>query len=249
MKSVLGLVILCGIASSASASSVDLVNTGFGSIGAAVFVRADNRSAGTGVIQSFVRMNNAPTEQGYNTSGRPVQFDENTSPQFTRNLTFGQVPTVIGNGQFGLANGVAYKEFLCDINQQGATPLLSLNRVRIHLDAAGSLNNLNNFTSISTVYDMGTTNDVQMNYNLNTGSGQGDMAMYIPLSAFGAATAQTYVYLYSQFGTTAGFECNDGFEEWSVQSSQSLLVPLPTSVLAGGAMLVGLVGLRLRRRA
>lgn len=248
MKTALIVAALCGIASSATAATVDLVNNGFGSIGNAVFVRADNRSAGTGVIQSFVRLQNTPNEQGYNTSGRPVQFDENTSPQFTRNLTFGQVPTVIGNGQFGLANGVAYKEFLCDINQTNANPLLSLNRVRIHLDSQGSLTNLNNFTSTSTIYDMGTTNDVQLNYTLNTGSGQGDFAMYIPVSAFGAATNSTFVYLYSQFGLTQGFECNDGFEEWSVQSAQSLVVPLPASFWAGGAMLAGLVGLRLRRR-
>jgi len=243
------LVALAGLASSSMANTVDLVHNGFGNLGdSARFVRTDFRSAGTGVIQSFVRLQNSPTEQGYNTSGRPLQFDENSSQQYTRNLQFGQVPTVIGTGANGLNAGVAYKEFLLDINQQNSNPLLSLNRVRIYTNAAGGLNTLGNFTSLGPlVYDMGTTNDVQMDYSLNSGSGQGDMAMYIPVSNFVGATAGTFVYLYSQFGLTTGFECNDGFEEWSVQSSEQL-IPLPASVWMGGAGLLGLAGMRLRRR-
>ena len=176
-----------GAASSASATTVDLVANSSGSIGSAYFLRADYRAAGTGLIQSFVRLQNTPNEQGYNTSGRPLQFDENTSPNFTRNLQYGQIPTVT-------IGGTAYKEFLLDINQQGSTPLLSLNRVRIYASAVGSSNTLGNFTTLGgLVYDMGTTNDVRMDYNLNTGSGQGDMAMYIPVSSFGGATASTFI--------------------------------------------------------
>src|SRR5262245_39962819 len=87
------------IASAASASIVDLTNPGsFGVVNGARFETADFRPAGTGVLNSFVRIQQNGTEQGYNTSGRPVAFDEKTDPNFTRNLTFGEIPTMTVNG-------------------------------------------------------------------------------------------------------------------------------------------------------
>ena len=47
--------------------------------------QVDAQPTGTGVIDSFVRLQAKGTggqiEQGFNTDGRPLQFDENTSPQ------------------------------------------------------------------------------------------------------------------------------------------------------------------------
>src|SRR5262249_35951199 len=81
-----------------------------GTIGGAIFQQSTPQPTGTGVIRSFVRVQgHSDVEQGYNTDARPLQFDENNSPQFTRSLQLGFVPRVV-------IKGVAYREFLLDIN-------------------------------------------------------------------------------------------------------------------------------------
>src|SRR5262249_3615353 len=79
-------------------SVLDLTGaTTSGTINGARFQLANPQPTGSGVIDSFVRLNpggRATTEQGYNTSGRPLRFDENSSPQFTRDLLLSSVPLV-----------------------------------------------------------------------------------------------------------------------------------------------------------
>src|SRR5262245_33751791 len=102
----------------------------------AIVQQCDAQPTGTGYIRAFVRVQGAApgggTEQGYNTDGRPLQFDENSSPQFTRSLTLGQVPVVT-------VDGVAYREFLLDINQKSSSPRLSLDEVRVFLGDSANL--------------------------------------------------------------------------------------------------------------
>src|SRR5262249_17998963 len=66
---------------------------------------------------------------------------------------------------------------------------------------------------------------VQMNYRLNSGSGAGDVLVYVP-DALLTAAGGNYVYLYSRFGDTAG--ANAGFEEWAVLNRDA-----PPSSLSG----------------
>ena len=245
IRSVVGFAALVGSAGLSQATVLDLTTAGSqGTINGARFFELSVAPTGTGVIQSFVRVQRNDTEQGYNTSGRPVAFDENTSPNFTRNLTYGDIPIVT-------IDGIAYKEFLLDINQSNSNPLLSLDKIQIFSSAVGSQTTTNVSSLGSLVYDLdaGTDSWIRMNYSLNAGSGQGDMKMYVPVSAFGAITGNTFIYLYSAFGLQGGnLATNDGFEEWAVQSVTSI-VPLPTSALAGGALLAGLAVIRrLRRR-
>src|SRR5437762_1805244 len=62
----------------------------------ALFKTFDLRAAGSGTLHSFVRVaSNNTTEQGYNTSGRPVAFDENTSPTFTHDALLSDFPTAV----------------------------------------------------------------------------------------------------------------------------------------------------------
>jgi hypothetical protein len=240
---------LCGLAGLSQAATVDLRPGGVtsGVINGATFLRGDLRSAGTGVIQSFVRISaaNQSVVQGYNTSGRPLRFDENNSPTFTRDLQFFQIPTVT-------IAGVAYKEFLLDINQNAGPPSswLSLDKVQIYSNALPSLNPTNPSALGALRYDMdaGSDSSVYLDYDLNSGSGQSDMAMYVPVSAFGGISNSTYIYLYSMFGST--FANNDGFEEWAVQTPEVLVVPLPSAAISGGLALAGMFGLgMIRRRA
>jgi MYXO-CTERM domain-containing protein len=244
MLSVRGIVFVGGsaimlVAATGRAVIVDLAVNNSGTINGSLFERSDFRSAGTGVINSFVRISsNNATEQGYNTSGRPVAFDENTSPNFTRDVQLSDLPS-------RTVGGTNYFEFLLDINQQGANPLLSLDAVQIYTSGAGS-QTTSNVASLGTLrYNMDGAGDsfVRMNYNLFSGSGQGDMRMLVPTSLFAGVPQSAYIYLFSRFGDNNAN--NDGYEEWNLQGGGATQIPLP----AAGAMgLAGLVGLVVRRR-
>jgi len=167
------------------------VNDGNG----AIYERTDSQSTGTGVIRSFVReqaQGGGNNEQGYNTDNRPVQFDELTDPNFTRSVLITQVPIVsIG--------GVDYRQFLLDINQNnGNGNLLSLNRIQVYLTDNPSITGFDPNASASNgfgsnanlVYslDGGPNGDttVALNYDLNSGSGSGDMFLYVRNDLFTA---------------------------------------------------------------
>src|SRR5581483_9329585 len=69
---------------------------------------------------------------------------------------------------------------------------------------------------------------VKMDYRLNSGSGSGDVLVYIPEAAFVRTSENPYVYLYSKFGVN--FAGNSGFEEWA--AGRTALVPA-TGVISG----------------
>ena len=210
----------------------------------AIWSTNDNQSTGTGVIQSFVRISGNSLEvDGHNTSARPLLNDENNSPIFTRSLLLSNVPLVdIG--------GTLYYEFLLDINQKDKDPLLSLSGVEICVSTDPSLSEADGCPG-TTKYSMTGGNYVLLDYGLNSGSGSGDLFMYIPLSTLGAA-GTNYVYLYSIFGEVAPFGNNDGFEEWAVRTAtlpppDGGDVPEPASLaLLGVGLLAG--GMRLRKK-
>lgn len=191
----------------------------------------DQNATGSGAIDSFVRMddngppsqdfNGAGQEEGYNTDGRPVAFEENTSPVFTHSITLGSVPLIT------LSDGIAYREFLLDINQNGCPSngnpnqppctdnFLSLDEVQIYLNGSSGSLTTQTLSSLGTlVYDLDGLAEsyVKLNADLNPGNGKGDMFLYVPDSLFVGAGTQ-FVYLYSRFGIN--FAVNDGFEEWA----------------------------------
>jgi hypothetical protein len=234
-------------ASRANAETVlDLTNGPFpdsGTINGAIFTTNVQRPTGSGVIDPFVRIqtNNA-IEKGYNTSGRPLQFDENSSPTFTHELALADL-------QATTISGVTYYQFLLDINQNNSGPtdhLLNLNELQIYLGDAPDLHSGfvsgTGFAGHSTlVYniDAGSDNGILLDYNLNSGSGSGDMYAFIPTALF--TGTNKYVYLYSSFGVPNAN--NDGYEEWAARIGPNTppAVPIPASVW-GGMALMGLIG-------
>ena len=231
IRSIVLMVLVGGFCATAFAGpTLDLTTAGSsGYIDLAYFVQIDPQTTGTGVIEPFVRLStNQAVSQGYNTEARPLELDENNSPQFTRSLLLGDVPTVS-------LNGTLYREFLLDINQKGsfAGSLLSLDTMEIYLANAGDLSGYPG--SLGTqVYDMdaGADNWILLDYRLGHGSGSGDMLAYIPESLFGQGDG-SYVYLYSRFGEH--YANNAGFEEWAVRVGEPLpKIPAPGAVVLAG---------------
>lgn len=232
----------------------------------AYFYQADPAPTGTGNIQSFVRLkpNGSDTyEQGYNTDFRPLQFDENNSPQFTRSLNLGNVPIV------ELFQGQLFYEFLLDINQENADPLLSLVRLQIWLrsapDLAGYDDTSHSFGSGSNlIWDFGEGNRIDLDYTNDAGSGKGDMFAYFPVSDF-SGYSNNWVYLYSAFGGPSVHPCggknqpaciseppyqaNAGFEEWAIRTASDP-VPEPSTslLLASGFIAAGILARKKRSK-
>ena len=167
----------------------------------AIWTTVDQQSTGTGVIDSFVRISgNDDQVDGHNTSGRPLKNDENNSPQFTRDLQLANVPLVTLD-LAGTANDGQYYEFLLDINQESNDPLLSLSQVKICLGSTGGLTASNTCPgTLEYQMDSGDDDWIKLNYNLNSGSGSGDLFMYTPVAELGTDLSK-FVYLYSAFGT------------------------------------------------
>ena len=258
------LALLSATATTASAASLDLTGgttsgactaaggtlitvggTNYCSFAGALWSTSDSQSTGTGVIDSFVRISGNTAEvSGMNTSDRPLNQDENSSPTFTHDITEGIVPIVT-------INGVQYYEFLLDINQTNEDPFLTLEAVELCYSATGNQEIAANENDCAGTdfysLDAGGDNEVQLDYSDNSGSGSGDLFMYIPVPAGGIADSN-FIYLWSQFGPSPN-DNNDGFEEWAVRTATPIS-PTPdagsTLSLLGLAML-GAGYLRRRR--
>jgi len=184
---------------------------------------------GTGVIQSFLRVQQKGSEQGFNTGARPmmcdgVVCDDKTDPNFTRNLLTSSVPTKTINGH-------TYREFFLDINEpasQGNTQnFLTLDQLEIYVSNTADLTTHSSgsggsLTGATKVYDMesgNTDNFVNLDYVLvGGGSGYGDMVVYIPDD--GLFAGNQFVYLFSQFGCTTCSGGN-GSNAWTKYASQA----------------------------
>ncbi len=132
----------------------------------AIFAQINVQPTGTGVIQSFLRLQNTPTEQGYNTDARDynnggnytgvggvkTQFDEKSDPNFTRSIQLSAVPIVkIGN--------INYREFFLDINENAADPghLISLDQLEIFTSSSSTLDYYTKGSTASNSFGSGST--------------------------------------------------------------------------------------------
>ena len=231
--------------STTNAAVVDLTDAGSsGRINGAIYQQFTVQPTGTGYIDSFVRVQaNGAVQHGYNTDHRPLQFDENNSPVFTRSLLLSDVPVVT-------VDGVNYREFLLDVNESASKSEVTLDQVRVFLGAAGDLIGYPNLGTL--VYDMdaGSDSRVELDYLASSGgSGKGDMLLLVPDANFQAST-NPFVYLYSSFSSH-----DAGFEEWAVNSGAGgdgggflPSPPIPEPACAGLVLVGGLTVLGRRNR-
>lgn len=243
------LVMALILITAAQAKVVDLTTVGaYGTANGAWFYQTDPHAAGSGVIWSFVRIQGAGLEQGYNTDYRPLEFDENSSPTFTRSLPLSMVPIVD-------LGGVWYREFGLDINEPKNEPenLLSLDKVQLFLGSSPAAHDYAGGGLGTKIWDLdlGTDGDswVKLDFKLSPGSGWADMFMYVPDSLF---TGGDYVTLYSMFGAEYsadnGLDARDGYEEWWVRPPQTPVIPELGSVALALMGLAPVALARARRR-
>lgn len=196
------------MASIAPAAVVDLSGDQDGSvtINGAIFQTNDDHPTGTGVYNPFLTIQNKGWEQGYNSS--TGAFDTTREPQWNHEIRFSDL-------QATTINGIQYFGFSVDINESNNTPLISLDALRVYtsstLQSSTSTDGNGFFNgSLGTLrYDLGAN---QLIYNdKDSGSGEGDINIYIPVSFFAGAQANDYVYMYQRWGNSDSSDA--GFEE------------------------------------
>lgn len=216
-------------------------------------------SSGTGIFESIVRIQNTPTEQGYNASNDNFDVKAN---QYTKDVRMSTVP-VSNNASLG-----DHYKFFLDMHEND--DLISLDAVQVFVTTTPSqivstfdANGVLQLANSRLVYNLdapasGRTAAVDNSIDLKgfgTGSGNEDLAMFIKKSFFDAALAslgvsatQAYLVIYSHFGANAttqkiGLSSDSTFEEWDTLA----LVP-ETSGVWPLAFLAGVTGVVLYRR-
>ena len=232
--------VAAGVGSAATAATVDLTTPGSsGTVRGALYQSVDTEGVGADV-NPFLRMRTTMTSpQGYNSSARPLRFNEDDSGSFTRNLQLSDLMT------FNI-DGTDYYEFLFDANEPSAPgqDTVSINQMNIYTSPNGD-KRTNSISTLGTLrYSLdavGDNNTITVR-DINQGPNAVDARILIPVSAFGDASMNDYIYLFARLGDTAAAQ--GGFEEFSVRM-QTVVIPLPT---AAGLGMAGLAGLALRRR-
>src|SRR5205085_6377073 len=103
------------VATQAQASVIDLTTgaDASGSFNGALFFATDQQPAGTGFIDSFLRVQASPNEQGYNTDGA-FPFDDKNPHNFQHSVQLSSLSTFA-------VNGTEYFKFMLDADQSGGS--------------------------------------------------------------------------------------------------------------------------------
>jgi hypothetical protein len=216
-------------------------------VNGAIYQEVSPQPTGTGVIDPFLTIQDNGMEQGYNSS--TGNFDTKREPQWNHEITFSQLQQTTTT-----LNGTQYFQFLLDINEAngGGKQLLSLDAVRIYTSASiqtnTSTDSKGNFNgSLGTLrYNLDGAGDayLKMDYSLNSGSGSGDLFIFVPVANFAGAKSSDYVYLYAQFGLQKGMGCDmnadAGFEEFALVNNVAPIPEVPAFLPLGGVLILAL---------
>jgi hypothetical protein len=189
------------------------------------------QSTGTGTIDAFAQISpdgNDTTSSAYNTTDNGT-LDNGSPDNFNHSILVGDVPIFDLSGTF-------YRQFILDVNENsGGTPsdqYVSLDEVQIFVGGTSN-SSVDTFTmgildhDGTLIYQMDANEDsaVGLDFQLNSGSGSGDMHLYVPNSLFAPFSDSDVVTLYSEFGQlgedpaglpSGNYGQSDGFEEWAI---------------------------------
>lgn len=215
------------------------------------------QSAGTGVLDPFLRVQANNTETGMNTDAQTPP-DDTKAGIWTHSITMGDL-ALVNKG------GIDYYVFSLDINEPNNNPdwFLTLNSLRLHTVDASAGGALATEADVIAAaghtlnYDLDGSQDqtIYMNYGVsNKGSGETDIDFYIPASFFAGTQSSDYLYMVVNFGLagdTNGLNSGDGFEEVhaltgtsSSSSSTTTNAPEPGTIALFGMGLIGLAAAR-----
>jgi hypothetical protein len=241
-------------ACAAQAAVVDLTKSSTGVVstiyGDAIFTTDFTQPAGTGVIDPFLTLQASGTEQGYNTSAKQGVFDTKREPQWNHELQLKDLNTV----KIGTAE---YYSFTIDVNEPGAgKSLISLDALKIYSSSRTGQTTKSVDGLGTKLFDLDLPSDSYILYDdQNSGSGQADIAFFIPTSAFAGVKSTDYIYMYQLWGghVAADFDgtTQGGFEEtFSRSVTPTKAVPevstaLPLTLVLGS--LIGMTQFRRRR--
>lgn len=217
-----------------------------GTINGAIFTFGQISSSGTGVWNSFLRIqSNSGSESGYNTDSSNPPFDTKKGT-WTHSVRVSDLPVVS-------LNNVQYFEYLLDINEaQGASGRISLDQFQIY-QGSNPNSNSTDLTSLGTLVfnmDAGMAGNTVLMNTFNSGSGAADYSVLVPIWA--NADPNQYMTLFTQMGAfvapggTPSYESDGGFEEWAFDSSRPTFVPEPGAF--SFLVAVAVWGLHRRRR-
>ncbi len=150
--------LILGAAIPASATILDLTTAGAsGVIGSAFFIQIPERPTGTGLNDTFLRVQANGIEEGVNSDG-PYTMDEK-SGAWTHKIRV---------SDFGVTDlhGTPSIRFLLDIGQETSSPYLSLDRFKIYVSPTATYNTLGQLHDHATkLYDMDAGSDSWIKLN------------------------------------------------------------------------------------
>jgi hypothetical protein len=196
----------------------------------AVFGVLDIKAAGSGHVDSFLRIQEDTEESGYNSdtsdSGFP-DFNQKTG-SFTHSITLGSIGTHI-------LDSTNYLWFVIDLNEPNNQdePLINLTELKILVgpdpdvfldgDESKLVTNPVGGPTWDLVYDLDSNEDnTAILADMFSGSGTTDISLSIAASNFAGQGAGEYLYLWAKFTDSAG-----GFEEFIARTPGSGEGPIP----------------------
>ena len=182
-----------------SAVPYDLTLGGSQVINGALFTTTGLQSTGTGLIDPFLTLQANGTEVGLNSNSANNKLFGATKSGNTSDVVLADL---------GIQEG--FVGFLLDINQTSANPQILFDTFKVYTRTGsitdGSQDTLADLNDAILRYDLGA-NSLLLNYNLNPGSGGGDLLIFLPTSMFLGATLADNLYVVAGFsGSNSGFE-------------------------------------------